>query len=370
MIMNKYFLSILLFFLISFPAHAQEDSLKMTLTPPLVKNNMNPGESWMSNVKLVNNNKEELVIYTEIVDFKSGPNGGVEFIFDEEDLGEDKNSGYLKAWMQIQEGPFTIPPFGNVEIPFQIKVPEEAGPGGHYAAILAGTKPASSFDGSGIGISSMISSLILINISGDVVESGRIREFSTDKTYYDEPEVKIKLRFENTGNVHLQPKGNITIKNMFGDELGYIDINKNTAYGNILPGSTKTWEFPWKGEKGITKMGKYSAEVKVFFGEKIAEVDTRTFYFWYVNFKIVGIILGSILGFFIFVIIIIKLYIRRAINLSQKEIEKIRNNNFQAEKVNEKSSQINNSNKEEKIINQRKNESKIVDLKELMKNKK
>lgn len=368
--MKKYLLSILFFVLVALPVYAQEDSLKMTLTPPLIKNNMNPGESWMSNIKLVNNNKEELVIYTEIVNFKSGPDGGVEFIFDEADLGEDKNSGFLKEWMQIQEGPFTIPSFGNVEIPFQIKVPEGAGPGGHYAAILAGTKPASSFDGSGIGISSMISSLILINISGDVVESGRIREFSTDKTYYDEPEVKIKLRFENTGNVHLQPKGNISIKNMFGDEVGNIDINKNTAYGNVLPGGTKSWEFPWKGEMGIAKMGKYSAEVKVFFGEKIAEVDTRTFYFWYINFKIVGIILGSILGFSLFIIIIMKLYIRRAIRLNQREIEKIKSNNFQAEKVNEKNNQINDSNKEERIIYPRKNENKIVDLKEIMKNKK
>jgi len=325
--MKKYLLSLFICILLASPALAEEGGLKMTLTPPLIKNNMNPGESWMSTVKMVNNNKEKLVVYAEIKDFRDNGSGGVELISTEESNGEGSHSGFLRQWMEVQEGPYEIAPFSSVEIPFNIKVPETAEPGGHYAAILIGTKPVDVVDGTGMSISSMISSLVLVNIAGDVIEDGKIREFSTNKSYYKTPEVKFKLRFENTGNVHLQPKGSIVINDMFGNKKGEIDINKDTAYGNVLPGSTKTWEFDWEGESGILKMGKYNATITVYYGEETAEVDTRSFYFWYVDFKIWGIIFGSILGFILFIFLIIKLYIKRAIKQSQRELEKIKNIN-------------------------------------------
>jgi len=322
--MKKYLFILTILLVFSLPVLAQEGGLKMTLTPPLIKNNMNPGETWMSTVKMVNNNKEKLVVYAEIKDFRSNGSGGVEFIPDEESEGQGSHSGFLKQWMEVQEGPYEIAPYSSIEIPFQIKVPETAEPGGHYAAILIGTKPQGELKGSGMSISSMISSLVLITISGDVVESGRIREFSTDKTYYKTPKVKLKLRFENTGNVHLQPKGNIIIRDMFGNEKGNIDINKDTAYGNVLPGDIHTWEFAWEGEASIFKMGKYSATINVSYGEKVVEVDTRSFYFWYLDFKILGIIFASVFGFLLFIFLLIKFYIRRAIKQSQRELEKIK----------------------------------------------
>ena len=322
--MKKYLLITICSLFFSFPALAQDNSLMMTLTPPLIKNNMNPGEKWMSTIKFVNNNKQDLIVYTEIQDFRSSPDGGVELIPIEESEGDGSQSGFLRKWMQVQEGPFTIAPFDSIEIPFEIDVPETAEPGGHYATILVGTKASDDLVGSGLSISSMISSLVLVNISGNVIEEGKIREFSTDKNYYKEPEVNFKLRFENTGNVHLQPKGNIVIQDMFGNEKGLIDINKDTTYGNVLPNSVKTWNFSWEGESGIFKMGKYNAVITIYYGEQAAEVDTRTFYFWYVDFKILGIILASILGFFLIIFLIIRLYIRRAIKQSQKEIEKFK----------------------------------------------
>jgi len=357
--MKNFFIFIICFLFLATPVFAEESSLKMTLTPPLIKNNMNPGETWMSTVKLVNNNKQKLTVYTEIQDFRSSPEGGVELIPIKESEGSDSQTGFLRQWMQIQKGPFVIPPFDSIEIPFEIKVPETAEPGGHYAAILVGTKPGGELDGSGISISSMISSLVLINIAGDIVEKGRIREFSTDKSYYKTPKVNFKLRFENTGNVHLQPKGNIVIKDMFGKEVGLIDINKDTAYGNVLPGSVKTWNFLWEGETGIFKMGKYNAVITLHYGEKTSEVDTRTFYFWYADFKILGIIFGSILGFFILIFLIIKLYIRRAIKQSQKQLEK-----YQKLKEEANIEKIIENNKP-----RRERKKDIVDLKEIMKKK-
>ena len=359
--MKKVFILIIFFLFSSSLVYAQEDSLKMTLTPPLIKNNMNPGEKWLSTIKLVNNNKEKLIVYTDLQDFRSSPEGGVELISKEESEGEGSKSGFLRQWMEIQEGPFEILPYDSVEIPFEIKVPETAEPGGHYAAILVGTKPTGEVEGSGISISSMISSLVLVNIAGDVIEEGRIREFSTSKTYYREPKVGFKLRFENTGNVHLQPQGNIVIKDMFGNEKGLIDINKNTAYGNVLPGSTKAWDFFWEGESGIFKMGKYNAVITIHYGEQTSEVDTRTFYFWYADFKILGIIFGSILGFVLLIFLMIKFYIRKAIRQNQKALEEIKAQQNISEKeviepIGEKP--------------QRSNRGGVVDLKEIMKNKK
>ena len=155
--MKKIVFLILAFFIVSpSSVFAQGDNIQMTLTPPLMKNNMNPGESWMTTVKLVNNNKTSLIVYAHVQDFRSSHDGKVDLIPVEESEGEENKTGFLRQWIEIQNGPYEIKPFSSVEIPFNIDIPENAEPGGHYAAILVGTEPSKNIEGSGMGISSKI----------------------------------------------------------------------------------------------------------------------------------------------------------------------------------------------------------------------
>ncbi len=245
--------TISIFSLVPVSAFAQ-DSLTLTITPPLVKINMKPGENWSSTVKVVNNNNEPLKVYTQTLDFKSSENGGVAFI-QKQDAAE-AGRFQLSHWLTIDPGPFEIPAQASQEIPFTISVPEEGEPGGHYAAIVVGTKPQGKIQGTGIAVASQLASLLMLNVSGDVIEKGDIREFSTSRSLYQQPQAEFTVRFENTGNVHIQPQGEIAVYNMQHKEVARIPINHDTEFGSVLPDSTRQWIFDWQGEPGIFKMGR------------------------------------------------------------------------------------------------------------------
>jgi hypothetical protein len=295
-----------------------QSSLTLAITPPLMKVNMEPGDNWSSYVKIVNDNPQPLTAYVQVLDFKSGKNGGVEFIKNQDKDAETKI--FLSQWIDIDPGPFQVPAFQSKEITFVIRVPEEAEPGGHYAAILVGTKPPEAGQGTGtaISVASQISSLILLNIQGDVKEQGWIREFSTGKDVYQKPDVDFKVVFENTGNVHVQPIGDIRIYNMWGKERGVVPVNQNTQFGNILPESKRTWEFQWKGEDNFLEMGRYRAELLLGFGQQANQTASATVYFWVVPVVPVAGIIGGFILFLVVMILGIRAYIRKAVTLARR----------------------------------------------------
>jgi len=316
----------ILFFSFSNESRAQSDrGLMLSITPPLIKNNVNPGQIWKSYIKLVNNNKTDIKIYVEVMDFKGGTeNGTVEFI-KSISKNEEENKHLLSRWIVIDPGPIEIPAQNSKEIPFIIDVPEDANPGGHYAAILAGTRPPDDqIEGTSIKVSSLLGSLMLLNVKGEVTEEGKIREFSVPNIVFQKAEVDFTVRFENTGNTHIQPQGEIRVYDWLGKDRGYMTLNHNSEFGNVLPEGIRKWNFNWKGEDSIFSMGRYRAALILGYGEENGrQTDTREMYFWVLDYKILGIILGSIILVLILISVVIRFYVRRAIKRTQDQLEMI-----------------------------------------------
>lgn len=324
--MRIFFIKLILMFCLvfsAFPVLAQDDKIALTISPPLIKNNINRGESWGSFVKVVNNNKENISVYTYVFDFKSGPEGGVEFLqdnFEEDDDADSESPFLLSKWIEITKEPILLKAHESKEIPFVIKVPEGAEPGGHYAAILVGTKPNGSLDGSGLNVSSLLSSLIMVKVGGEIIEKSDIREFSVSKNIYSEPKVDFMVRFENLGNVHVQPRGEIKVYDFWGKEKGSVPINHNSGFGHVLPGSVRSWDFSWEGEKKVLEMGRYRASLILSYGEDGAKTVYYNLNFWIIYWKfLISFILG--VSLFIFtIVLLIKSSVSRAVRSAQKSI--------------------------------------------------
>lgn len=310
------FIFLLLFGVLPQASIAQTNGLTLSITPPLIKNNVSPGQIWKSYIKLVNNNNEPITAYVQVVDFKSGgKSSSIEFI----NLGKENNdSKDLSSWIVIDTDPIQIPANSGKEIPFIIDVPEDSQPGGHYAAILAGTQPPNSNNkGASIRISSMLASLILLNVSGEVREEGQIREFSLPKQLYNSANVDFTMRFENKGNVHLQPQGEILVTNLFNKERGRLKINHESQFGNVLPGEIREWNFNWQGEDSILEMGRYKAQLLLSYGENGRQTDERVLYFWIIYWKPLIIAFSSLLLLLVLIIVLIRFYIKKAVLRTQ-----------------------------------------------------
>lgn len=317
---KKLLLSIFFLSMVSFVNSVSarpDDGLALSITPPLIKNNVNPGQIWKSSVKLINNNSYEIKAYVQVSDFEGGPEEGtVKFI--SADPNSKDNTYLMSRWIVIDPGPITIPAFSSKEISYVVDVPEDAAPGGHYAAILAGTKSTDDQGGgSRIGISTMLSSLILLNVKGDVDERGMIREFSVNKQIVQDANIDFSVRFENIGNVHIQPQGEIKVYDFWDQEKGKILINHNRETGNVLPGGIRKWDFNWTGEKGLFQMGRYKAVLVLSYGQQGRETVDRTLYFWVINFKVLAYVFGSIAFLVLLIVFVVRRSIKKAIMNTQ-----------------------------------------------------
>ncbi len=301
-------------------AHAF-DKLTLTITPPLFQMAIGPGEVWRSSIKIVNTNPYDLTVYAGAMNFEaSGEEGQGRFIpiLSRNSgipltAGENTVDNYsLAKWIEITPDPIFIPQGKSVDIPFIVRIPKEAEAGGHYAAILVGTRPQNeSSNGANVLVSSQVSSLFLARVNGDIREEGHIQEFKTGRTFYEKPNIDFILRFANTGNVHLKPQGEIAIYNIWGREMGKILINEKNDFGNVLPRSARKFVFNWQRESSLLEIGRFKAAATISYGEDARQSISRAVYFWVLPGKPLLVVLISFLIFILIVIYLIRRYVKK-----------------------------------------------------------
>lgn len=300
---------------LSFAADGQ--SLTMTVTPPLFQVTQVAGSDWKSQLRVVNTNNYDIVVTVVPKDFH--PNGETgNAVLEETPRAEPTDSHRMSGWIEVPESELVISRGATVEIPFTIHVPPNADPGGHYGALLVSTNPGTAKGGSGSSISTGITSLIFMRIPGDVVEKGSIRDFYTEDSIIETPFAHFILRFENEGNVHLIPQGQIVITNMWGKERGKVLINESSTFGNVLPRSTRKFEFAWNEvDPSPLEVGRYKAVATIVYGVDGRSSVERTIYFWIVPWKPVAGILGTLLFFIWFISWSLRRYIRKALEMER-----------------------------------------------------
>lgn len=300
-------------------AQQSAGSFTFTVTPPLIQLALQPGETWSSTIQVVNQNPYEVTIFAEPVLFAPGGESGRP-IFTRTMAGSDEpishDHSVIAGWITVPTEPTVVAREQTLALPIQITVPHDAAPGGHYAAVLIGNTPPTARDGGNtISVTSSIASLIFLRVAGDVREEGRIREFSTERMLYDTAEAVFSLRFENKGNVHLQPQGGITIYNMFGKERGKILVNRDAGYGNVLPESVREFSFRWESDTGLWDIGRYRAVASLGYGEERKSFADATVYFWVLPIVPFLEIVGALVLIGWFFAWSIRAYIRRALAL-------------------------------------------------------
>ncbi len=302
-------------FAVPMRAHAQAaDATSLTITPPFFTINVSPGDAWASSIRVVNTNPGNLPVAASVMGFRPTDNRGHGTFIRLSSLASDTDA--LANWITVSPSAAVVPPDGAVDIPFSIAVPRNASPGGHYAGILIGTQPidatgTASVDGSHIGISSFISALIFVTVSGDINEAGAIREFATDKPFYQHPNVDFSLLFANTGNVHVRPVGQIQIYNMFGKEVGTVPINQEGDLGYVLPSSTREFDEQWQGAGSLLDIGQFTAVLTLAYGTDGTKSVSQSLTFWVLPVGQIiedAIILLLIVGGFIF---FLRRYVRK-----------------------------------------------------------
>lgn len=316
------YLFILALFILSgaVPALAQE-ALTYSVSPTIFDMTANPGQSWQSTVRVINPNPYDLTLYVDVVQFVPKEEDGIpQFIPLEQTLGE---TSVFAQWVSTQRQ-ITIAPEQTAELPLAISVPNDASPGGHYAALMIGTRPPETDLGqSAVQTSQVITSLLFLRVTGDITENASIRSFRTTDYFLSAPEATFDVRIQNKGNVHIQPQGEIKIYNMWGRERGSIPINQQTMLGNVLPNSVRKFSFAWNSEWSLGDIGRYTAEVTLAYGLDERQFISATTAFWIIPWKIIltlVFVIGSIITFLSWAL---RLYVRHVLKLAGISTESV-----------------------------------------------
>ncbi len=215
-------------------------------------------------------------------------------------LGDDTGPYTLKDYIQLPVETIELDHNERARIMVTVSVPADAEPGGRYGSVLVTTlsRKAEAGDTSGAAPSSAIVSrvgtLFFLTIPGDTLTEGALQDFATvgDKHIYTEGPVNFQILFENTGDLHLNPYGEIRITNMFGEEVSFIELDPWFS----LPQSLRSREVSWDRELLV---GKYTATAQINRGYDDI-IDTQSLTFWVLPWKVVvPIFVGLFLLFFL-----------------------------------------------------------------------
>jgi hypothetical protein len=274
---------------------------------------MNPGDYWASAIKVVNTNPTPLTVHATPASFKPTSEEGYGEFIAVDKPGADEMAHWIEL---LSDSDTTIEPGQAGTIRFAIRAPKDASPGGHYGAVLIG-QAAGNFAGNGMGVSSLVSSLLFVRVSGEAIEKGRVREFTISNTSPARATGRFTFRFENEGNVHLQPQGDIEIKNMWGQERGRILINQDSDFGNVLPNSVRKFTYDWTAKDAYFDIGRYTATLTLGYGTEGRQNATATIVFWVIPWDRLFVFIGSIAAIIVIFWLSIRAYVRKAVQLER-----------------------------------------------------
>jgi len=167
----------------------------------------------------------------------------------------------VTSWLDVKPLEFELGPGETRRVKYRIEIPEEA-KGELMAMVFFGSiAPA----GGGVGIQTRFGVSIYVTIEGTEVVEADIEKIDVAR-YGNETSDNYGINFgitvENKGNVHIRPKGKISVEDWEGNMVKEVDI----FYGfPVFPLAKRTFPANWKG--GVIPTGKYRAKAIMSYGE-------------------------------------------------------------------------------------------------------
>jgi len=257
--------------------------------------NLDRGESITDYLKLVNVSSEKTMkvkIYP--VDAVVSSQG----VFNPLDEADPKKD--IGAWIKMSESEVSLAPQETRIIPFTLTIPEDASVGDHLGAIIAEKGELTPSGQAGLSIKTRVGIRVWNTVPGEIVKNLQISNVSWEiinkklspKTTTLEKirtalglnkEGFITLSLKNDGNVHLMPKGNIEIRDIFG---GWVATLDNISLGTSALSQTTTVPIKWEKP---SLFGRLTAKITVLYGDNQTATAEKSF--WIIPWTLIFIVI-------------------------------------------------------------------------------
>ncbi len=258
--MGKIIASLVFSIFFVLPAQAFEISpIKMLVTG-------DPGNNYTVALKIKNTDAVSMVFDTSVFGMKQNESGAPVF---------ERGINEAESWVFPENGQVSIGAGEVKSVNFFIKIPKDSLPGSYYLGLSA--EPAVKKQSG--AVSGRLVSLLTLQVSGEVRESLRINQWKKISGL-DADNWKFALELENVGTVEVPLRGEVVVRNFFGQEV----ISEPLVLGNkLLANAKRSLGQELQVHDKIKIPGLYEVGVRVVYG-KLGLSVSRTEYVWFIPF--------------------------------------------------------------------------------------
>ena len=165
----------------------------------------------------------------------------------------------LASFISFNKDSVVIPPKSSEELLVRVENRASLTPGGHYAAVVA--RGVTDTIDEKQKIIPALSALLLVRKTG-----GERPHLSLTKVDWDTRSAtftlpkKVTLTFQNDGNVHVIPRGSISVTDVFGTTVAQGTINETSSY--VLPGTIRELSTVLKKSRPVLPLTLISVSVE------------------------------------------------------------------------------------------------------------
>ena len=180
---------------------------------------------------------------------------------------QDEEQKGIGLWTKLEKNSVTLAPKENIEVKFEIHIPQDITPGQYFGSIINEEVSDSPCDNvltvagscqGNIQIRTRTGNRVYLTVPGQVNENIKLNSFTWKSAKNNT--VNFQFSFTNSGNVAFEPKAVIHIYDSFGTKVDTIEAK----LGKSLPGSTITPMTTWDHDGHF---GSFTAKAEVFYQE-------------------------------------------------------------------------------------------------------
>lgn len=284
-------------------------SRALTISPAKIVLSADPGQTITTIMRVRNDMEQTLDFYPSFDGYTAKGEEPIFFISNID----------LPTWIKTDPPMLTLEPGEKGTVSILINVPKDADPGGHYAVIFWAAVPPERKGEGGVGMVTKVGALVLLEVSGNVIESAELNNFKAPAKFFTRLPVSFTFELKNTGTVHLMPQGKVVIQNTLGRTSAILEVNPGLYHA--LPNTTRTFYVAnWEPKGGMPKiegegfisalkreiagfaLGYYRANLNLEYGNgKEIKTAKASFGFWVLPWRVL-IFITLILAIILFLL--------------------------------------------------------------------
>lgn len=232
----------------------------LSVSPAIVDNSLDPGASFTIDIALTNQTASPIAV-----------RAATRELVTDMPIAEERKSAFdASSWFAIENPDFLLLAQERRQVPVKVSVPKNAEPGGHYATINFDSFVPQQQTSGVTTVNARVGVVVLLTVSGDVRERVSIvGPIATKNWQPDALPTTFDLRLRNDGNVHVLPRGEIVIRDVFGRVVKRVPMQT----GTLLPGTENNYSATW--EHGLVA-GVYNAEAEITAGTQQTKLGPAT----------------------------------------------------------------------------------------------